>query len=414
MIIPSIDLMNGKAVQLKNGRDKVLEREDPAGLAREFDRFGEIAVIDLDAALGQGANSEMIRELCRSAECRVGGGLRSVEAAQKALAAGASKVIIGTAAFGPNGVRTNFLKELASAVGRSRIVIALDTRDGEILSRGWTEQTGLRAEGVLAACEPFCGEFLCTFVEKEGTMEGLPIERAVALAGKTRNAVTTAGGVGSPDEIARLSRAGLNVQLGMAVYTGRVGLNEAFLHSLDWSRNLVATIVQDETGQVLMLGWSDWESLERTIADGRMHFHSRSRDRLWLKGETSGNFLYLVRLRVDCDGDAVLATVRPRGPACHRETYSCFGPRRFSIGALETILADRIKNPQPGSYTSSLDEKMLAEKIREEAGELIAAREPDDVVWEAADILYFTLVKMIRSGVGWNDVLKELKRRRNA
>jgi len=414
MIIPSIDLMNGKAVQLKHGRDLILERENPAALAREFDRTGEIAVIDLDAALGRGSNTAVIRDLCRTAECRVGGGLRTVEAARNAVAGGAEKIIIGTATLGPQGVETAFLKDLAAAVGRSRVIVALDTWDGEVLSRGWTERTGLRVENALAGCEPFCREFLCTFVEKEGTMGGLPVERAIALAGQTRNQITAAGGAGSLEDIERLSRAGLNVQLGMALYTGQVKTADAFISALKWSRGLVPTIVQDENGQVLMLAWSDRESLERTLADGRMHFHSRSRDRLWLKGETSGHYLYLVRIRVDCDSDTVLATVQPRGPACHRETYTCFGTQRFSIGALESVLADRIHNHRPQSYTASLDEKALEEKIREEAEELIEAREPKDVVWEAADVLYFTLVKMVRAGVAWNDVLKELERRRRA
>jgi phosphoribosyl-ATP pyrophosphohydrolase/phosphoribosyl-AMP cyclohydrolase len=414
MIIPSIDLMNGKAVQLKQGRDAVLEREDVAGLARAFDRFGEIAVIDLDAALGRGSNAEAIRTVCRLAECRVGGGLRTVEAARKAIDAGAAKVIIGTAAIGPEGVRTEFLEALAAALGRMQIIIALDARDGEVVIRGWTERTGRRVEEVLASLEPYCGEFLCTFVEKEGTMEGLPVERAVALAGMSRNRITAAGGVGSLQEIERLSRAGLNVQLGLSIYTGRVEIAEAFIRSLDWPKGLLPTIVQDEGGQVLMLGYSDPESLARSFEDGRLHFHSRSRGRLWLKGETSGNFLDLVRVRADCDADTLLATVRPRGPVCHRETYSCFGSRRFSVPELEAVVADRLRNPRPGSYTATLDEAALADKIREEAAELIEAQAAADVVWEAADVLYFSVVKMVRSGAAWADVLRELERRRRS
>jgi len=412
MIIPSIDLMNGKAVQLKHGRELILERGDPQALAREFDRYGEIAVIDLDAALGRGSNAAIIRELCRTAECRVGGGIRTVEAARESIAAGAAKVIVGTAAIGPDGVAIGFLKELSAVIGRSRVIVALDAWEGDILRRGWTEPTGLRVEDVLAGCEPYCGEFLCTFVEKEGTMDGLPVERAIALADKTRNRITAAGGARSLDDIERLSRASLDVQLGMAVYTGRIRVDDAFCRALDWDRGLIPTIVQDENGQVLMLAWSDRESLAASFSDGRMHFHSRSRGRLWMKGETSGHFLYLVRIRTDCDADAILATVRPRGPVCHRETYSCFGPRRFSMGELESVLADRIANRRPWSYTASLDVRTLAEKIREEADELIEAREPKDVVWEAADVLYFTMVKMIRAGVSWAEVLNELKRRR--
>ena len=193
-------------------------------------------------------------------------------------------------------------------------------------------------------------------------MEGLPVERAVALAGMTRNRITAAGGVGSLQDIERLARAGLSVQLGMSIYTGRIEIAEAFIRSLDWSRGLLPTIVQDECGQVLMLAYSDPESLARSFKDGRLHFHSRSRGRLWLKGETSGNFLDLVRVRADCDADTILASVRPRGPACHLETYSCFGSRRFSIPELEAVVADRLVNPHPGSYTATLDDAALGGK----------------------------------------------------
>lgn len=412
MMIPSIDLMDGKAVQLKQGRERVLERDSPLELARHFGRTGEIAVIDIDAALGRGSNAFLIREICRVAECRVGGGLRTVAAAREAVAGGAARVIVGTAALGPDGVHTAFLRELAATVGRSRIIVALDSWDGEVLNNGWTGRTGFRVEDALAGCEPYCGEFLCTFVEKEGTLAGLPVDRAIALAGKTGNHVTAAGGAASLEDIERLARAGLDVQLGLAVYTGRISPAGAFIASLDWSRTLIPTIVQDEDGRVLMLAWSDRESLARSLDDGRMHFHSRSRGRLWLKGETSGHFLDLVGVRADCDADAVLATVRPRGPACHRGTPSCFGPLRFSLGELAGVLADRMQTRPEGSYTATLDEETLAGKIREEAEELIEARVPGDVAWEAADVLYFTLVKMIQAGISWNDVARELQRRR--
>ena len=140
MIIPSIDLSGGKAVQLEQGRKKILERENPLELAEEFGRFGEVAVVDLDAALGHGANDPVVRELCRLAACRVGGGIRSDKRAAEVLSWGAEKIIIGTMAFAGGTVNRAFLDGLRSQIGRDRLIIALDTLGGRVV----TDQAGDR------------------------------------------------------------------------------------------------------------------------------------------------------------------------------------------------------------------------------------------------------------------------------
>jgi phosphoribosyl-ATP pyrophosphohydrolase/phosphoribosyl-AMP cyclohydrolase len=131
MVIASIDIQSGKVVQLKQGSELVLQREDPQALAAEFDRYGEVAVIDLDAALGRGNNSALIKPLLHKAQCRVGGGIRTVEQARELISLGAQKIILGSQAFRSGGgfaVNTAFLETIAKAIGRERIIVAVDAR----------------------------------------------------------------------------------------------------------------------------------------------------------------------------------------------------------------------------------------------------------------------------------------------
>ncbi|MHB8095820.1 MAG: bifunctional phosphoribosyl-AMP cyclohydrolase/phosphoribosyl-ATP diphosphatase HisIE [Candidatus Aminicenantales bacterium] len=416
MVIPSIDLSAGKAVQLRQGKDKVLERDDPFALARDFSRFGVIAVIDLDAAMGKGDNEVLVGGLCRLAECRVGGGIRSVAKALRLVRSGASAIIVGSKAFEGNRVNRAFLEELAGAIGRERVIVALDNVLGRVVVDGWRTDTGLDAGAVIGEIEPYASEILFTRVEREGMMGGTDLDAVRNIIAASKLPVTAAGGISSLDEIGRLSRLGASVQLGMALYTDAIKLSDAFAATLDWDKcgGLVPTIVQDESSRVLMLAWSDRESLGRTFETGRAWFHSRSRARLWMKGETSGNVQEFVRVRTDCDADSLLLTVRPKGPACHTGRFSCYQDKAFTFDDLYGVIRDRLENPPPGSYTATLDGEKLAAKVLEEAGELVEARNIADVTWEAADLVYFTWVLMARNGIAPADVLAELGRRRRS
>ncbi|HEX8985509.1 MAG TPA: 1-(5-phosphoribosyl)-5-[(5-phosphoribosylamino)methylideneamino] imidazole-4-carboxamide isomerase [Bryobacteraceae bacterium] len=226
MIIPCIDLMDGKVVQLVQGRDKALEGGTPDEMLARFAAFPEIQVIDLDAALGRGSNIAIVEYLASRARTRVGGGVRDVERAQALIAAGAHKVIVGTSAFSAAGVNTAFLERLAQSVGRGRVVIALDSKAGRIVVKGWREATALSAEEVLAGLEPYCSGFLCTYVDKEGMLQGTDLEWYRRLRAATSLELTAAGGITTVEEIRELAKLDVHAALGMAIYTGRLNLDE--------------------------------------------------------------------------------------------------------------------------------------------------------------------------------------------
>jgi phosphoribosylformimino-5-aminoimidazole carboxamide ribonucleotide (ProFAR) isomerase len=316
VIVPSIDIIDGRAVQLKQGKEKVLDGGDPRELIADFGRYGDVAVIDLDAAMRQGSNRELICELCGSADCRVGGGIRDEETARGYLDAGAKAIIIGTAAT------PEFLENLP----RERTIVALDTSGGEVVVEAWRKGTGRAPAEVASELEKYCSGFLYTIVDKEGMLEGTDMKAIRALREKTSNRITAAGGITTIGEIAKLESMDIDSQLGMALYTGKLDLAEAFASvvNFDKSGGLVPTIVQDTSREVLMLAYSNRESLLAAFKSGKGTYWSRSRDELWEKGATSGNSQELLTARYDCDRDTLLFTVRQHGPACHTGKRSCF------------------------------------------------------------------------------------------
>ncbi len=224
MIFPCIDLMDGKVVQLVQGRDKALEGDSPLEMLLRFAAFPEIQVIDLNAAMGTGSNDELVRLVAAHARTRVGGGVRSVERARSLVAQGAHKVIVGTAAFAMDGIDTAFLADLAAAIGKERVIVALDSKQGRIVVKGWREATRFRAEEVLAALEPYCAGVLCTYVDKEGMLQGTDLDWFRRLRAATPLEITAAGGITTLEEVRALKAIDVHAALGMAVYTGRLKL----------------------------------------------------------------------------------------------------------------------------------------------------------------------------------------------
>jgi phosphoribosylformimino-5-aminoimidazole carboxamide ribotide isomerase len=220
MIIPCIDLMDGKVVQLVQGRDKALEGDAPLEMLHKFAAFPEIQVIDLDAAMGRGENSTLVELLAGRAKCRVGGGVRTAERARRLVELGAHRVIVGTAAFAPA------LHEITAAVGRERVIIALDSKGGKIVVKGWQEATDFTAEAVVSRLEPYCSGFLCTYVDKEGMLQGTDLGWFRRLRSATQHEITAAGGITTIEEIRELAKLNIHAALGMAIYKGRLDLSE--------------------------------------------------------------------------------------------------------------------------------------------------------------------------------------------
>ena len=221
MIIPCIDLMGGKVVQLVQGREKALEGGTPLEMIERFAAFPEIQVIDLDAAMGKGSNDDLVELIAVRATARVGGGVRSPERARLLIEQGAHRVIVGTAAF-----QRELLQEIADATGPERLIIALDSRGGKVVVKGWQEATEFSAEQVIHQLEPFCSGFLCTYVDKEGLMQGTDLDWFRRLRASTKHELTAAGGITTLEEIRELQKLGIHAALGMAIYTGRLSLDE--------------------------------------------------------------------------------------------------------------------------------------------------------------------------------------------
>src|SRR5260370_39373052 len=218
MIVPSIALITGRAVQLRRGRDFVLDGGYPLARLEEFAVAGEVAVVDLDGALGRGSNAELIGTMVRRAPCRVGGGIRDLETARGWLDAGAAKIVIGTAAT----------PEFCAALPRERLIAAVDAERGQVVVDGWRTATGVSVLGRIHELAPFVGGFLFTQVEREGAMDGFDFPAVAAAARAAGDArLTAAGGGTTAAEVAALDGIGADAQVGMALYSGRLALREA-------------------------------------------------------------------------------------------------------------------------------------------------------------------------------------------
>jgi phosphoribosyl-ATP pyrophosphohydrolase/phosphoribosyl-AMP cyclohydrolase len=432
VIIPSIDLQDGRAVQLRQGKEFVLDGGDPFERLDEFSVAGEVAVIDLDAAMGKGSNAPIIRDLVRRAPCRVGGGIRDVDTALAWLDAGAAQVIIGTAAS----------VEFCSQLPRDRVIAAVDAEGGTVVVEGWQTKTEHGVIDRITELAPFVGGFLLTQVEYEGGMSGWNedlVAQAVEAAGSVR--ITAAGGITTAEDIGRLDHLGVDAQVGMSLYTKRISLGEAvgapLVKAIDG--RLWPTVVCDEEGHAIGLVWSTRESLEAAVQQRRGIYWSRSRDSLWIKGETSGATQELVRVELDCDRDALRFVVRQEGSGfCHTGTPGCW-PTPFTLSTLSDVITRRGREAPEGSGTAKLmgDPELLASKLREETEELIQALQANEteggvtstnddgstndaanrsevaneVIHEAADLLYFTLVAASSRSAGVDELRRELAQR---
>lgn len=224
MLIPSIDLMGGKIVQLIQGHKKALEFDDPHPWIGRFQAFPLVQLIDLDAALGQGTNQPLIEFFTARLSCQVGGGMRSLAAVREMLERGARRVILGSTLVAQGQINVGFARKLAAAIGYENLVFAIDAAHGKVAIRGWREQTAISPLEMVSSLEEFCCAFLYTHIDSEGLMQGLPLAPVVELRQATRRQLIAAGGIRSYEEVEHLDRLGIDAVVGMALYSGHMAV----------------------------------------------------------------------------------------------------------------------------------------------------------------------------------------------
>lgn len=403
MIISSIDLMNGKAVIMKQGMEKIVERDDVLELAKYYGRFGELSVIDLDAAVGNGDNEKLIAKICKIAACRVGGGIRDINKANRILSYGAKKIIIGTAAK----------EELITQLPKDKIIIAIDSNGGKVATHAWTRTTDATPVEVVKRFNTLCSGFLYTNIEKNGTMDGIDLETIKEIRNIATREVVAAGGISSIDEIVKLEQMNVCPQLGLSLYTGKIKLEEAFVKCLDFEKRLgfIPTIVQDfDTKQVLMLAYSTPESLLQALKTAKGTYVNRSTKQIIIKGETSGNTQEIITARYNCDMDALLFKVKQKGNACHLGRYSCFEDKEFSINDLYNTFVNQKRVMPDSAITTKLfkDDFLLKSKIMESAFSTVNFDKTGGLANSAANFMYYLLTYMVENDVTPQDVLNKL------
>lgn len=225
MLIPSIDLMGGKIVQLVQGEKKALEFADFEYWIARFSSYPLVQLIDLDAAMGRGNNREWVAMICKRLPCQTGGGIRDVARASELLALGARRVIFGSALFKDGEINASLAAEAAETLGVNHLTFSIDSRKGKVAIQGWKENTAVDPKEMVRSLDPYCSAFLYTHIDTEGTMAGFPIEVARELAALTKKRMIVAGGIRSRTEVDQLDAIGVDAVVGMAIYTGAMSEN---------------------------------------------------------------------------------------------------------------------------------------------------------------------------------------------
>lgn len=454
-VIPCLDMMNGRIVKGVHFKDMV-DAGDPAECIARYCQEGadEIWMLDIKASEeGRRTNLDMIRKaaaLCTVPLC-IGGGIKNLDDVDAVMAAGASKVGIGSASLtNDEVVRRASYKYGVSAV--TALVDVFRNADGEyeVMGAGQVPSGKLLAPWVRQLRDWGAGEILLTTMQ-DGAKTGYDLEATRIAAEASELPVIASGGAGALPHFAdAVLKAGARGVLAASVFhngTFSIAQVKEYLESqgipvlhrdeIDLSairfdeKGLVPAIAQDAaTGTVLMLAYMNKESLEMTLKTRLATYYSRSRQELWVKGATSGHYQHVREVRYDCDGDAILLKVNQQGAACHTGNYSCFfnplltlpGGRSSSMGmgivqAVFDQVEDRKKNPKEGSYTNKLLEKgvdKIGKKVVEEAAEVLIAaknRNREEVCFEVADLMYHLTVLLSEQGMCWDDIYAELENR---
>ena len=224
MLIPSIDLMGGRIVQLVQGERKALEFDDFEEWIARFSSFPLVQLIDLDAAFGIGDNRDLVRQFAGRLPCQIGGGIRSIQTAQDLLATGARRVILGSSLIRHGQLDIAYAEEAAGVIGPEKLVFAVDSKQGRVAIRGWRELTSITPLHMIRTLDPWCSAFLHTHIDTEGLMQGIPLDIVLPLRSATSKQLIVAGGIASNEQIDQLDALKIDAVVGMAIYTGRLKL----------------------------------------------------------------------------------------------------------------------------------------------------------------------------------------------
>ena len=447
-IYPAIDIINGECVRLVKGdySQKTTYDKSPVDVAKKWADMGAefIHVVDLDGAKsGDMPNFKLITEIAASvpAKIEVGGGIRNINCVDKYLSSGVWRVILGTAAL----KNPDFVKEAVEKYG-DRIAVGIDAKDGKVAVSGWEDVSQISALDFAAQMEKLgVSSIIYTDIATDGMLNGPNLAAMKEMARHVNINVVASGGVTSVEDVEALAIIGVEgAFIGKALYTGNIDLRQAILKGREQmsfikdlkfdDKGLIPAIAQDAvSGEVLMLAYMNEESINETIKTGHATYFSRSRQELWEKGATSGNYQDVVSMYVDCDKDAIVLKVKQTGNACHTNRHSCFfrqvvddkfveiptglGTKPVILYDVYNVITDRVKNPKEGSYTNYLFEKgidKMLKKVGEEAAEVIIASKnyvKSEVQYETADLLYHLSVVLVEQGLTWDDIFTELQKR---
>ena len=342
IILPAIDIRGGQCVRLVKGEFSTASKvaDSPVETAKSFETAGAewIHMVDLDGALdGKLVNAPIYLDIAKNTTLKteVGGGIRDMKAVEYYLSNGITRVILGSAA----AENPDFVKEAVSKYGE-RIAVGIDARNGKIATRGWVDTLDvdyiefaklMEAAGVKT--------IIFTDISKDGTLEGPSLEQLEAINSAVSCDIVASGGICNIGDIEALLRRGLYGAIcGKSVYSGTLDLKDAVRRAKNYASfdkgfdftslfvksDLIPAIVQDESGDVLMLAYMNEESFRKTLETGYTWFYSRSRHELWNKGATSGHLQKVLSICSDCDNDTLLIKAKQTGNACHTGSYSCF------------------------------------------------------------------------------------------
>jgi len=365
--------------------------------ARRINYFGNIV-------LSNCTSNKLLKEICSVAECYLMMNSPKFETIKSVLQMGVKKVIILEKDIGNIGKKIS-----------KNVIIARITLQKKLFLNNNIINLKEVLKDIFNRVNPYCSEFMIDYEEDLDINETTVLTVLDYISGFNKYPLTFLDFNNKLTEI--LEKKGVNPLISSRDMIEEKEMLSIFKSLINFQKQegLIPTIVQDEHNQILMLTFSSQDSLTQALVQKRGIYYSRSRKSIWIKGETSGNYQKLNRVRYDCDQDALLFIVDQEGVACHLERYSCFGNKEFKLSDLYEIVNDRILNPVANSYTSKIskDERLIIEKIKEESNELINYTNDENLVWEIADLLYFIMVLMAKKGIKLQDVLNELWSRRN-